>query len=131
MRKIVLSIKPCVVEKILTGRKTVEYRKQIPRDDTVRHVVVYSSYPVKRVVAEFSLGGYIFGTPEWLWRQTSRIGGITKGVYDKYFEGKEIAYAYLIENLRVFEQPKLLAEYGLEKGPQDFCYVDECSLDAI
>lgn len=125
MKKILLSIKPCYVVEILAGRKTVEYRKRIPQDDTVRQVLIYSSYPVKRVVAEFTLGGFLFGTPEWLWEQTSEIGGITKDVFDHYFEEKDVAYAYQIENLQIFEQPKTLAVYGLEKGPQDFCYVEE------
>jgi predicted transcriptional regulator len=125
MKKILLSIKPCYVAEILAGRKKVEYRKRIPQDNTIRQVLIYSSHPVKRVVAEFTLGGFLSGTPEWLWEQTSEIGGITKGVFDHYFEGKDVAYAYQIVHLQIFDQTKSLAEYGLEKGPQDFCYVDE------
>lgn len=125
MRKILLSIKPCYVAEILAGRKTVEYRKRIPQDDTVRQVLIYSSHPVKRVVAEFTLGGFLSGTPEWLWEQTSEIGGITMKVFNRYFEGKDVAYAYQIEHLHIFDQPKPLAEYGLERGPQDFCYVED------
>lgn len=125
MKKILLSIKPCYVAEILAGRKTVEYRKRIPQDDTVRQVLIYSSHPVKRVVAEFTLGGFLTGSPEWLWEQTSEIGGITRDVFDKYFEKKAVAYAYQIEHLQIFEQPKLLAAYGMEIGPQDFCYVEE------
>jgi len=124
MKKILLSIKPYYVEEILAGRKTVEYRKRIPQDDTVRQVLIYSSYPSKRVVAEFTLGGFLSGTPEWLWEQSFKIGGISKDVFDHYFEDKDIAYAYQIENLQVFEQPRSLGEYGLERGPQDFCYVE-------
>ncbi len=123
MKKILLSIKPCYVAEILAGRKTVEYRKRIPQDDTVRQVLIYSSHPVKRVVAEFTLEGFLSGSPEWIWGQTSEIGGITKEVFDQYFEGRNIAYAYLIDNLQVFECPRPLGEYGLERGPQDFCYV--------
>lgn len=125
MKKILLSIKPCYVAEILARRKTVEYRKRIPQDDTVRQVLIYSSHPVKRVVAEFTLGGFLSGNPEWLWGQTSEIGGITKDVFDKYFEKKKVAYAYQIGHLQIFEQPKPLAAYGMEKGPQDFCYVEE------
>ena len=125
MKKILLSIKPCYVAEILAGRKTVEYRKRIPQDDTVSQVLVYSSYPVKRVVAEFTLGGFLYGTPEWLWEQTSKIGGISKDVFDQYFEDKDIAFAYQIENLQVFDQPRPLGEYGIERGPQDYCYVED------
>ena len=125
MKKILLSIKPCYVAEILAGRKTVEYRKRIPQDNTVNQVLVYSSFPVKRVVAEFTLGGFLSGTPEWLWEQTSNVGGISKDVFDQYFEDKDITYAYQIENLQVFEQPRSLREYGLERGPQDYCYVED------
>ena len=125
MKKVLLSIKPCYVAEILAGRKTVEYRKRIPQDNTVNQVLVYSSFPVKRVVAEFTLGGFLSGTPEWLWEQTSNVGGISKDVFDQYFEDKDITYAYQIDNLQVFEHPRPLAEYGLERGPQDFCYVED------
>jgi type I restriction enzyme S subunit len=125
MKKVLLSIKPCYVAEILAGRKTVEYRKRIPQDDTVRQVLIYSSHPVKRVVAEFTLGGFLSGPSEWLWGQTSEIGGIAREVFAQYFEGKEIAYAYQIDNLQVFEHSRPLAEYGLERGPQDFCYVED------
>lgn len=125
MKKILLSIKPCYVAEILAGRKTVEFRKRIPQDDTVRQVLIYSSHPVKRVVAEFTLMGVLSGTPEWLWGQSSEISGITKEVFDHYFEGKNIAYAYQIDNLQLFEQTRPLGEYGLERGPQDFCYVED------
>lgn len=125
MKKILLSIKPCYVAEILAGRKTVEYRKQIPQDDTVRQVLIYSSHPVKRVVAEFTLRCFLSGPPEWLWGQTSEIGGITKDIFDHYFEGKDVAYAYLIDNLQIFEHPRHLGKYGLERGPQDFCYVED------
>ncbi len=124
MKKILLSIKPCYVAEILTGRKCVEYRKRIPKNDTVRRVLVYSSHTVKKVVAEFTLGGFLSGTPEWLWGQTSEIGGITKDVFDDYFEGKDVAYAYQIENLQIFEHAKSLSDYGVERAPQDYCYVE-------
>ena len=56
MRKILLSIKPRYVEQILAGRKQVEYRKRIPQEDGVRQVLIYASHPLKKVVAEFTVG---------------------------------------------------------------------------
>ena len=127
MKKILLSIKPCYVEEILAGRKRVEYRKRIPKDEALKQVLIYSSYPVKLVVAEFSISGFMKGTPEYLWNKTALIGGISKVTFDKYFEGKDVAYAYRIKNLKVYEKPKSLSEYGLDKGPQDYCYVYDLS----
>ena len=128
MKKILLSIKPNYVKEILAGRKRVEYRKRIPRDNSVKQVLIYSSYPVKRVGAEFTIGGFLKGAPEWLWNKTAEIGCVSKEFFDNYFEGKSIAFAYKIEDLIIFETPKTLKEYGMEKGPQDYCYVE---LDVI
>lgn len=125
MRKILLSIKPRYVEEILAGRKLVEYRKQIPKDEGVRQVLIYASYPVKKVVAEFTVGGYITDTPERLWSLTHEIGGITKESFDYYFVGKDVGYAYRIENLRRFEEARELWKFGMERGPQDYCYVED------
>ena len=47
-------------------------------------------------------------------------------MYDKdvvYFKGKDIAYAYKLGNIKVFDQPKSLADYGLKAAPQSFAYI--------
>ena len=125
MRKILLSIKPRYVEQILAGRKQVEYRKRIPQEDGVRQVLIYASHPLKKVVAEFTVGEYITDTLELLWEQTHEIGGIAKEEFDNYFEGKTVGYAYRIENLQRFEEARELCEFGMERGPQDYCYVED------
>lgn len=125
MRKIMLSIKPCYVAEILAGRKHVEYRKRIPQDKTVSQVLIYASYPTKRVVAEFQVGGYMVESPERLWQKTSEIGGIDKNVFDKYFDKKNIAYAYIITNLKILPTPMFLSDFGLQHGPQDYCFVED------
>ncbi len=125
MRKIMLSIKPCYVKEILAGRKLVEYRKRVPQDHTISQVLIYSSYPIKKVVAEFQVGGYLTASPKNLWQQTFGIGGIKKDVFDKYFENKDVAYAYQITNLQMLSTPKPLSDFGLKHGPQDYCYVED------
>ena len=125
MRKILLSIKPRYVEQILAGRKQVEYRKRIPQEDGVRQVLIYASHPLKKVVAEFTVGEYITDTLELLWEQTHEIGGIAKEEFDDYFEGKTVGYDYRIENLQRFEEARELCEFGMERGPQDYCYVED------
>lgn len=125
MKKILLSIKPCYVAEILAGRKKVEYRKRIPRDADVRQVLIYASSPMKKVVAEFTIAGYLKSSPDSLWRQTSLISGVSKEGFDRYFKGKKIAYAYQIADLRKMEPSRTLADYGLRCGPQDYCYVED------
>ncbi len=125
MKKILLSVKPKYAKKILAGEKTVEYRKRIPTDNSVTQVLIYASYPIKRVVAEFTIGRFLEDTPKELWRQTRQIGGISEQEFANYFNDKDKAYAYVIKNLQIYTDSKSLSQYGIEKAPQDFCYVDE------
>lgn len=129
MKKILLSIKPCFVDKILDGTKRVEYRKRIPKDSQVNRVLIYSSYPVKKIVAEFVFDGIIAGTPEQVWKKTCEVSGINKDFFMRYFKDKSVAYAYRISNLRVFPAPKSLSDYSLESAPQDYCYVEDEDVD--
>ena len=125
MKKILLSVKPKYAKKILAGEKTVEYRKRIPTDNSVTQVLIYASYPIKRVVAEFTIGRFLEDTPKELWRQTRQIGGISEQEFANYFNDKDKAYAYVIKNLQIYADSKSLSQYGIEKAPQDFCYVYE------
>ena len=36
-----------------------------------------------------------------------------------------VGYAYRIENLQRFEEARELCEFGMERGPQDYCYVED------
>ena len=53
--KILLSIKPEFVEKIISGEKKFEFRKSLPKRDGITTVVVYSTMPVGKVIGEFKV----------------------------------------------------------------------------
>ena len=55
--KIIMSIHPEFVDKIIKGEKKFEYRKTQPRG-WIDNLVIYSTYPVKQVVAEVEFIGY-------------------------------------------------------------------------
>ena len=42
--------------------------------------------------------------PEELWQQTKEASGITKDFFDKYFEDREVAYAYKLGRVEVYEE---------------------------
>lgn len=125
MKKILLSIKPCFVEKILNGSKKFEYRKRIPKDASISQVLIYSSHPVRKVVAEFTIDGYLTDSPDKIWGKTHRNGGIDYVTFNNYYRNKSIGYAYRIKNVKAFSKGKSLFEYGLKCAPQDFCYVED------
>lgn len=121
-RKILISINPEHVENILKGIKKYEYRKIAAKED-VSSIIIYETTPVKRVVAEAEIIEVLMCPPSKLWEQTKDKSGISKKFFDKYFKGKDLAYAYKLGEVKVFEPPKTLSEYGIKSAPQSFVYV--------
>lgn len=79
MSKMLLSIKPEYVKKILSGKKKYEFRKFHCHDD-VDTIVIYCTSPVKKVVAEAKLLNIIEGTSADVWEKTKGFGGISKSL---------------------------------------------------
>ena len=69
MCKILLSIKPEFVERIMDGSKIYEFRKRKCSKD-INGIIIYSTAPVKKVVAEAEVSGILEGTPEQVWEKT-------------------------------------------------------------
>lgn len=122
MKKILISINPEHVENILSGIKKYEYRKVAAKDD-ISSIIIYETTPVKRVVAEAEIIDVLMCGPEELWGLTKEGSGISKKFFDKYFKDKEVAYAYKLGEIKVFETPKTLSDFGIRTAPQSFVYV--------
>ena len=122
MKKILISINPEHVENILSGIKKYEYRKVAAKDD-ISSIIIYETTPVKRVVAEAEIIDVLMCGPEELWELTKEGSGISKKFFDKYFKDKEVAYAYKLGEIQVFETPKTLSDFGIRTAPQSFVYV--------
>ena len=55
MKCILLPIKPQFVEEIRNGNKLYEYRKVIHKDSSINKLLIYASYPIKKIVAVCSI----------------------------------------------------------------------------
>ena len=124
MRKLLLPIKPKYVDAIIAGTKRVEYRTRIRKDSEVTTALIYRSGDLKKLVAEFTIGGIIKGTPEQVWEQTKGIGGIEEKDYFRYFANRDKAYAYQICNLVIYPEPIPLVNLDIEKAPMSFMYIE-------
>jgi predicted transcriptional regulator len=122
MATILLPIKPQYVSLILSGQKRFEYRTRIPKEN-IAEIIIYSSYPVKKVVAEVEVKSILALSPEALWKRTSSFGGITKKSFDGYFKDRKTAYAYELGEVIVYKEPKKLSSFGFKTAPQSFAYV--------
>ena len=124
MCKILMPINPIYVDEILSGRKKFEYRKIKAKRDNIDKMIIYSTSPVMKVVAEVDIVDIIEETPEKLWEMTSKYSGITKDFYLKYYKNKEVAMAYKLGNVKKYKTPLNLVDIGINYVPQSFVYLD-------
>lgn len=123
MKKILLSIHPKYVERILDGSKKYEFRTKAAKKD-VDKIIVYSTYPIKKIVAEVEILEVLEMSPNDLWEMTKEFSGIDKEDYDKYYKNRSIAYAYKLGKVKSFVMPRNLNYYGIKNAPQSFVYVN-------
>jgi predicted transcriptional regulator len=124
MCKILLSINPEHVEKILDGTKLYEFRKVRCREKITK-IVIYSTSPIMKVVGEAAVDDVIESSPEEVWRIASDTAGIDKTFFDDYYLGRKRAVAFRIGQTTKYKEPKDLSEYGLSWAPQSFAYLNE------
>lgn len=122
-RKIIISINPEHVKNIFNGTKKYEYRKKAAKKD-IKKILIYETLPIKKVVAEVEIEKVLMFAPEELWEQTKEQSGITKTFFDAYFKNCQIAYAYKLGKIKVFDTPKELIDFGLKFAPQSFVYIN-------
>lgn len=121
-KKILISINPEHVQNIINGTKKYEYRKIAAKQD-ISSIIIYETTPIKRVVAEAEIIDVLELRPEELWRQTKDASGISKEFFDDYFRDRDIAFAYKLGKIKVYDEPKTLLEYGIKAAPQSFVYL--------
>jgi len=124
MSKILMPINPEYVEKILSGKKKYEYRKIKAKKNNIDSMIIYSTSPVMKVVAEVTITNVLEGTPEEIWDITKNYSGVTKDFYNTYYKGKSKAIAYEIGQINKYNIPKDLSEIGINYVPQSFVYMD-------
>ena len=122
---VILSIKPKYVQSILSGEKRYEFRKAIFKNRTIDRVFIYSSAPVKRIVALFEIGTILEDHPAVLWDSMREYAGIDAREFFSYFAGKSRGYAIGIENVQEFDEPidPRVSIPGF-MPPQSYCYLN-------
>ncbi len=121
-KNIIISINPEHVKNIINGSKKFEYRTKAAKRD-VGKILIYETTPVKKIVAEAEIVDVLMMKPEELWEETKSSSGITKQFFDKYFNNRQVAYAYKLGKIKVYDTPKELYDFGLRSAPQSFVYV--------
>jgi predicted transcriptional regulator len=121
--KILLSIKPQYAQQIFDGSKRYEYRRSLFRKEGIKHVLVYASSPVKKIIGEFEISNIIYDDIEKLWEETKVHSGISKSAFFAYFSNRDKGYAIEIGKITKYENPIILDKQHGITPPQSFVYI--------
>jgi len=119
--KVLLSIKPEFVQKIISGEKKFEFRRKIFKKD-VESVIIYASSPWKIVIGEFTIDDIIESELNLLWEKTHKYSGIEEDFFWQYFKGTKYGYALKIGKLQLYDSPIMIDILGV-KPPQSYVYI--------
>ena len=125
MRAVLMSIKPQWWEKILSGEKTLEIRKTAPTGGAGEPapwpllVLVYVS-GTKGIQGQFLCPGYV--KTNFLPHLEKR-SCVSLEALEEYAAGKSLC-GWGIENPEKFDEPSPLAEFGLDRPPMSWRYVE-------
>lgn len=122
--KILLSIRPEYISRIIDGTKGFEYRRQLA-SKPVNSILLYATSPVKQIIGEVEITGTKSSSPTKLWDQTKKAAGISRKKYREYFRGCKVAHAYVLGEVKKFDTPKSISEFGISHAPQSFAYINE------
>ena len=121
---VLLSVKPKYAEEIISGRKKYEFRKSIFKREDIEKMYIYSSSPVKKIIATVDIDGILSDSPQKLWEKCHDDAGISEPEFFNYFKNSDVGYAIKISNVQEFPIP--IDPYHLNEDfrpPQSFYYL--------
>lgn len=124
MCSILLSINPEYVGRIMCGEKKYEFRKNRCKKN-VDKIIIYSTSPVMKVVGEAEVEDVLVDEPKKIWEITKNESGVNQKFFNAYYDGREKAVAYKLNNIIKYKTPRALEEYGISTAPQSFCYLND------
>jgi len=128
--KALLSIKPEFAELIFSGVKKYEYRKQIFKK-SVETVVVYASYPIKKVIGEFAFSEIDHDSLDKLWKKTEEYSGVSYEYFLEYFKNHKKGYAIKVSSIHKYKKPIDLKDIYRSSPPQSFAYIRDTDINEI
>ncbi len=144
-KAVLLSIQPKWCELIASGRKTIEVRKTKPKLPTpfkcyicqTKRTWFYSIYYSKiadwqgKVIGEFVCDEIIpisvyYNNPNChiALREFPYVCMTDREIMNYLGNGKK-GYGWHISDLKIYDTPKELIEFGLTRPPQSWCYVEK------
>lgn len=134
-RMVVLSLKPRFAESILSGVKTVEMRRTVPKIVVPTRALLYATTPVRALVGTCIITRVQSAELEILWRESGPRSALHYDEFVRYFEGLDVGTALELTRPRAFSQrislEDLRAKPRTFRPPQSYAYVDSKTGDQL
>lgn len=137
MDKILISIKPNYIEKILAGSKIIELRKRLGKHFIPdNEIYLYSSSPVKALVGKTIIKKVVSKELSSLYHCKNEIlkdACITETDFDEYFGNSMFCHLIYLGKVTLIQKPldiQFLRSVGISP-PQSFCYLQKNVLNLI
>lgn len=108
MTQILMSIKPCYVQKILSGEKTVELRSRKLNVQNGARIWIYSTLPKGCVEVVATIQSIDYNHPDIIWARYAEELAITYEEFLKYVHGNESVSAIRLTNVTRVSNPLTL-----------------------
>ncbi len=120
---VVLAVRPNYAHAIMSGKKTVEFRRN-GTPVNISHVAVYSTSPDKMILGICNVTKCVVASPQQLWRKYGQKGRINRKEFFTYFEGMLKGKCYILKKPKQFSRPILLKDcWSFSRSPQSFVYI--------
>lgn len=94
----IISIHPRHANAIMSGAKTVEFRRRVPRLERGDCLWIYATRPVGAVIGCATIGEISVAAPLTIWRKFRKSGGIEYTEFKSYFDGADEAIAIALSS---------------------------------
>jgi predicted transcriptional regulator len=92
----IISIHRAYAEAILSGAKTVEFRRKLPAISRYTRLWIYATRPTAAIVGFTTVLDIHRASPTVIWRKHRSKAGLDHAAFSAYFDGSEEAIAILL-----------------------------------
>lgn len=120
---IAVAISPKYAHAILSGKKSVEFRRNGTPTD-ILYIVLYSTNPEQKIIGYCEVNSCVVEPTQVLWRDFGKYGFIDEDAFNDYYKGQDTGKCYLITKSFKFTRPVSLSNCkSFTSAPQSFVYM--------
>lgn len=132
---VLLSVRAPHVERLLSGAKTVEFRRRPWKVPDGATLLIYESRDRRAIVGSLVVESTAVGSRSAMWASHGARSGLTRREYREYFAGATVAVAISVGRVRQLDEPLTLSELRRRSPafhvPQSYRFMDAEELGVV